>query len=152
MSFSSPSRKHTVPTHLNLPDQVLTLWSFNLTARQLLLVLVGGGISGDLWHTLAVLGHATVVGQGVRVLLALIPVLLTLVVAWYQYAGRYLEVWCMVVLRYQVQPRRSVWRTLRTCQPQRAAHGTDVPGEDERADGHGATQVVADGVREQEAA
>ena len=46
MKTTHTPRKHIVPTHLNLPDQVLTLWSFSLTARQLLLLLVGGGIGG----------------------------------------------------------------------------------------------------------
>ena len=75
-TIPSPFHKHIVPTHLNLPDQVLTLWSFGLTARQLLLLLVGGGISGDLWHALAFLSHDTAAGQCVRVMLALLPVLL----------------------------------------------------------------------------
>ena len=65
-SSSHPApRKHTVPTHLNLPDQVLTLWSFTLTARQLLLVLVGGGTqrrplarAGRVWVTLPSSGKA----------------------------------------------------------------------------------------------
>ncbi len=115
-SSSSPpslSRTHTVPTHLNLPDQVLTLWSFGLTARQLLLLLVGSGISGDLWHALAFLSHETIVGQVARVILTLIPFLVTLVVAWYRHGGRSLEVWCLVLLRYRLQPKRFVWRTLR---------------------------------------
>jgi len=151
-SSSSPSRKHTVPTHLNLPDQVLTLWSFNLTARQLLLLLVGGGLSGDLWHALAVLGHETVVGQDVRVLLTLVPLLLALVVAWYQHAGRYLEVWCLVLLRYHLQPRRFVWRTLRAAGPQQSIHGPLFPGADERERGQRSTMTVPDAVTEQEAA
>src|SRR6266566_5630948 len=50
-------RKHIVPTHLNVPDQVLTLWSLSLSARQLLLLLVGAGIGGTVWQHLAVLGH-----------------------------------------------------------------------------------------------
>src|SRR6266566_2135747 len=48
-------KKHTVPTHLQMPDQVLTLWSFSLTARQLLLLLVGVGIGGTIWQHLACL-------------------------------------------------------------------------------------------------
>jgi hypothetical protein len=151
-SIPATYRKHTVPTHLNLPDQVLTLWSFNLTARQLLLLLVGGGISGDLWHVLAVLSHAPVVGQGVRVLLALLPVVLVLVVAWYQHAGRYLEVWCLVLLRYHLQPRRYVWRTLRASGPQQSTHSPMMPDADERESGHGSTLMVHDAVTEQEAA
>ena len=150
-SSSSTSRKHTVPTHLNLPDQVLTLWSFNLTARQLLLLLVGGGISGDLWHALAVLGHAPMVVQGVRVLLALLPVVLALVVAWYQHAGRSLEVWCLVLLRYHLQPRRYVWRTLRTAGLHKPAAEPVISGADEIERGHRSTMTVHDAVTEQEA-
>lgn len=150
---SSPStyRKHTVPTHLNLPDQVLTLWSFNLTARQLLVLLVGGGVSGDLWHALAVLGHAPIVVQGVRVLLALLPVVLALVVAWYQHAGRSLEVWCIVLLRYHLQPRRFVWRTLRASAVHKPATEL-VFGADERERKHASTPGGHDGETEQEAA
>jgi hypothetical protein len=154
-SSSAPvtSRKHTVPTHLNLPDQVLTLWSFNLTARQLLLVLVGGGISGDLWHALAVLGHAPMVVQGVRVLLTLVPVVLALVVAWYQHAGRYLEVWCLVLLRYQLHPRRYVWRTLRASAVHKPATEPVLPSAAERESKHSSTlMMVDDAVTAQEAA
>jgi len=148
----STYRKHTVPTHLNLPDQVLTLWSFNLTARQLLVLLVGGGVSGDLWHALAVLGHAPIVVQGVRVLLALLPVVLALVVAWYQHAGRSLEVWCLVLLRYHLQSRRFVWRTLRAAGPQQSMHGPLLPGADERASGQRFTMTGPEAVTKQEAA
>jgi PrgI family protein len=151
-SSPSTSRKHTVPTHLNLPDQVLTLWSFSLTARQLLLLLVGAGIGGDLWHALAFLGHETVAGQGVRVLLALIPVVLALVVAWYRPAGRYLEVWCLVLLRYQLRPRRFVWRTLRACQPHLPSHGPMVSGADAYERDHRSTHVVPDVVTTEAAA
>ena len=147
----STYRKHTVPTHLNLPDQVLTLWSFNLTARQLLVLLVGGGISGDLWHALAVLGHAPMVVQGVRVLLALLPVVLALVVAWYQHAGRSLEVWCLVLLRYHLQPRRFVWRTLRASAVHKPATELGIPGADERESKHASTPSGHDGETEQEA-
>jgi len=103
-----------VPTHLNLPDQVLTLWSFSLTARQLLLLLVGGGLGGTLWQHLAVLGHDAVPGEALRLVLALLPFLLALIIACYQYAGRSLEVWLVVLLRYRLRPRRYLWRSIRT--------------------------------------
>jgi hypothetical protein len=83
-------RKHIVPTHLNVPDQVLTLWSFSLTARQLLLLLVGGGIGGTIWQHLALFGHFAVPGEILRLLLSLPLFLLALYIAWYQHAGRYL--------------------------------------------------------------
>jgi hypothetical protein len=107
-------RRHIVPTHLNLPDQVLTLWSFSLTARQLLLLLVGAGLGGTLWQHLAVLGHYAVPGEALRLVLALLPFLLALIIACYQYAGRYLEVWCVVLLRYRLRPTRYLWRSIRT--------------------------------------
>jgi hypothetical protein len=110
-------RKHIVPTHLNLPDQVLTLWSFSLSARQLLLLLVGAGIGGTVWQHLAMLGHHALVVQALRLLVALVPFLLIVVLACYQYAGRYLEVWLIVLVRYQLRPRRYLWRSIRHFEP-----------------------------------
>ncbi len=106
-------RKHIVPTHLNVPDQVLSLWSFSLSARQLLLMLVGSGIGGTIWQHLAVLGHDAVPGEMLRLLLSLPPFLLALLAAWYQYAGRYLEVWLVVLVRYRLRPKRYLWRSIR---------------------------------------
>jgi hypothetical protein len=105
--------KHIVPTHLNLPDQVLTLWSFSLSARALLLLLVGAGIGGTIWQHLAVLGHHAVPGEILRLRLALLPFLLVLVLACYQCVGRYLEVWLIVLVRYHLRPKRYLWRSVR---------------------------------------
>ena len=106
-------RKHIVPTHLQMPDQVLTLLSFSLTARQLLLLLVGGGIGGTIWQHLALFGHSAVAGEIVRLLLSLPPFLLALFIAWYQHAGRYLEIWMVVLVRYRFRPKRYLWRSIR---------------------------------------
>ena len=106
-------RKHIVPTHLNLPDQVLTIWSFSLSARQLLLLLVGAGIGGTVFQHLAILGHHGMPGEVLRFVLSLPPFLLALLLAWYQYAGRYLEVWVVVLVRYQFRPKRYLWRSIR---------------------------------------
>ena len=103
-----------MPTHLQMPDQVLTLWSFSLTARQLLLLLVGGGIGGTIWQHLTVLGHYAGAGEIVRFLLSLPPFLLALFIAWYRYAGRYLEIWFVVLVRYRLRPKRYLWRSIRT--------------------------------------
>ena len=103
-----------MPTHLNLPDQVLTLWSFSLTARQLLLLLVGAGLGGTLWQHLAMLGQYGVPTEALRLVLALLPFLLALIIACYQYAGRSLEVWCVVLLRYRLRPTCYLWRSIRT--------------------------------------
>lgn len=106
-------RKHIVPTHLNLPDQVLTVWSFSLTARQLLLLLVGAGIGGTVWQHLSPLSHAALVGQVLRGVLALTPFFLVMVLACYRHAGRYLEVWLIVLAHYSFRPKRYLWRSIR---------------------------------------
>ena len=106
-------RKHIVPTHLQMPDQVLTLWLFSLSARQLLLLLVGCGLGGTLFQHLAILGHSGMPGEVLRLLLSLPPLLLAILLAWYQYAGRYLEVWLVVLVRYRLRPKRYLWRSIR---------------------------------------
>jgi hypothetical protein len=116
MSPLHTPRKHIVPTHLNLPDQVLTLLSFNLTARQLLLLLVGAGLGGTLWQHLALLGHFALPGQALRLLLSLLPFLLALCLAVYQHSGRYLEVWLVVLMRYWIRPKCYLWRSIRACE------------------------------------
>ena len=113
-------RKHSVPTHLNLPDQVLTLWSFSLSARALLLLLVGAGIGGTIWQHLAVLGHHAVPGEILRLLLALLPFLLNMVLACYQFAGRYLEDWLIVLMRYHLRPKRYLWCSIRAYKQHRS--------------------------------
>ena len=120
-------RKHTVPTHLQMPDQVLTLWSFSLTARQLLLLLVGCGIGGTIWQHLALFGHDAVPGEIVRLLLSLPPFLLALFIAWYQHAGRYLEIWMVVLVRYRLRPKRYLWRSIRSYEQHLYPH---IPDED----------------------
>lgn len=106
-------RKHIVPTHLNLPDQVVTLWSFSLSARQFLLLLVGAGLGGTLWQHLATFGHAGVPGEILRLCVALMPFVVLAVLAWYRIAGRFLEVWLIVLLRYRLRPTRYLWRSIR---------------------------------------
>jgi hypothetical protein len=92
---------------------VLILWSLSLSARQLLLLLVGCGLGGTIWQHLIVLGHDGIPGKILRFLLSLPPFLLTLLLAWYQYAGRYLEVWLVVLVRYRLRPKRYLWRSMR---------------------------------------
>ena len=136
-------RKHIVPTHLNLPDQVLTLWSFSLSARQLLLLLVGAGIGGTIWQHLAILGHHTFAGQAVRLVVALVPFLLFSVLACYQYAGRYLEVWLIVFVRYHLRPKHYVWRSIRYFEPHLYPSGNDWDDSD-KEEGSGNTFLLTE--------
>lgn len=107
--------KHTVPTHMNVPDKVLTMGSVSLTARQFLILLIGSSIGYNLWHQLHALSlYAPPLGLVLRVCIALVPALLALAFALAQVAGRPLEVWFFVLLRYCCQPKRVVWCSVRS--------------------------------------
>lgn len=110
---SQPLGTHIMPTHLNLPDQVLSIGTFTLTARQFLLLLVGSSVGYALWQDCAVLGRFALPGLGLRGGIALFPVAMALLFAVAQIAGRPLEIWLVVLLRYWWQPKRFVWRSVR---------------------------------------
>ena len=120
---------HKVPTHMRLPDKVV----FGLTTRQLLILLIGCSAGYDLWLQLHALGVSTVAGLVIRVSIAVLPAAAALALALVSVAGRPLEVWLLVLLRYWQQPRTYVWRSIRTEQlmestgnePHSAAHEDD---------------------------
>jgi hypothetical protein len=104
---------------MNVPDKVLTVGPVSLTARQFLILLIGSSISYNLWHQLHLFSlYAPPVGLVVRVCLALLPALLAMAFALAQIAGRPLEVWFFVLLRYWCQPKRLVWRSVRLYEAQ----------------------------------
>ena len=108
-------RTHVVPTHLRMPETVLTVGGLSLSARQFLLLLLGAAIGYDLWLNLAVLAPLPggVVMQVVRLLVASIPLLCALSLAFVRAYGRDLPGWMVVWSRYQSRPRRLVWRSVR---------------------------------------
>ncbi len=118
---------HTVPTHMNVPDKVLTLGPLSLTARQFLLFLVGSSVSYNLWHKLLMLSAYGPSGQLLRLCLSLLPVVVALTLALVQHAGRPLEVWCIVLVHYWYSSRRYVWRTVRDVHEEETA----MPDEEE---------------------
>lgn len=89
------------------------MWSLSLSPRQILLLLVGGGIGGTVRQHLAPLGYHALAGETLRLLVALLPFLLVLVLACRQHADRYLEVWLLVLVRYRLRPKRYLWRSIR---------------------------------------
>ena len=100
---------HKVPTHMNLPDKVV----FGLTARQLLLLLIGCSLGYNLWLHLGALEALALPGQVLRVALALVPAGLAAALALISVADRPLEVWFLVLVRYWQLPRVYVWRSIR---------------------------------------
>lgn len=122
---------------MNVPDKVLTMGSVSLTARQFLILLIGSSIGYNLWHQLHALSiYAPPVGLVLRVCLALVPALLALAFALAQIAGRPLEVWFFVLLRYCCQPKRVVWRSVRSELQHEAHLYPDLPGEVEAGEVH----------------
>jgi hypothetical protein len=93
-------RHHEVPTHLNVEDKVL----FGLTVRQFLYMLVGSSVAYTIWEQSAALG------DGARMCLGALCVMVTLAFALLRPAGRPLEEWLAAALVYAAAPRRSVWQ------------------------------------------
>ncbi len=105
---------HKVPTHISLPDKVV----FGLTARQLLLLLIGCSLGYNLWLHLGVLDTLALPGQVLRIALALVPAVCAATLALISVADRPLEVWFLVLVRYWQRPRIYVWRSLRMSEHQ----------------------------------
>lgn len=105
-------KSHLVPTHVHTPETVFTFGTMSITVRQFLAMLIGSAISYDLWLHLAVFASFPG-GNIVRFVLALVPASLALVVAFLTIAGRALEVWLLVLLRFWRRPKYLVWRSVR---------------------------------------
>ena len=115
---------HKVPTHMSIPDKVV----FGLTARQLLLLLIGCSLGYNLWLHLGVLDTLALPGQLLRIALALVPAVCAATLALISVADRPLEVWLLVLVRYWQRPRIYVWRSLRMSeQPQSKREREHVP-------------------------
>jgi len=112
---------YKVPTHMNLPDKVV----FGLTARQLLLLLIGCSLGYNLWLHLGVLEALALPGQAIRIALALVPAALAATLAMISVADRPLEVWLLVLVRYWQRPRIYLWRSLRICDHQQRTRERD---------------------------
>ena len=110
------SRNHVVPTHLRTPETILTLGGVSLSVRQFLLLLLGAALGYNLWLHLAFLAMLPG-GQIVRLLLAGVPMLVAIALAFVRVAGRTLDRWLLVLLLYRQRPKRLVWRSVRFLEP-----------------------------------
>jgi hypothetical protein len=109
---------HKVPTHMSLPDKVV----FGLTARQLLLLLIGCSIGYNLWLHLSALTAIALVGQVLRIAITLVPAGVAAALALISVADRPLEVWLLVLVRYWQRPRVYLWCSLRMSEQQKGKH------------------------------
>jgi hypothetical protein len=112
-----PSRarltRHQIPTHLNVPDKIISFWGIGVTVRQLLVLLIGWSVAANVWVRLAWLTAPGPATGTLHLVLAALPAILALCVAFKQVAGRPLEVWALILLRYWWQPKVCIWRSVR---------------------------------------
>lgn len=98
-------QRHEVPTHLNIEDKAFA----GLTMRQLMVAIIGLAL------TYAAMSEAPL-PLPVRLAVGTIVLLSTAAFTLWQPAGRSLEDWAFVLLRYVSVPRVVVWR-VRTPRP-----------------------------------
>lgn len=128
--MTQPTQRQEIPTHLEVEDRIL----FGLTLRQGVVVLVGLSVGYSLYVQMENLPWPAA-GAGVhpplalRVLVALLPALLALVLAAFQPAGRPLEEWLFALARYAMLPKHCVWRTRATLD--KSPEGPSDPDGDE---------------------
>ncbi len=110
--MTSVRKTHVVPTHVRTPETALTLGGISLSARQFLLLLVGAALSYDLWKHLTFL-TTFFVGVVLAGAIAILPSVLALSLAFGQVAGRALDAWGLVIMRYFARPRHLIWCSVR---------------------------------------
>jgi hypothetical protein len=107
--------QYQIPTHLTVPDQLaLPLLGFTVfvTMRQGLILLVGGSLSFHLWQRLSGLAEVSSTVAIIRLVLVGLLVVLTLLWTICTIAGRPLEDWLLILLRYARLPRVYLWQPL----------------------------------------
>lgn len=108
-------RRYTLPTHLGVTDTVLTIGDLGLSARQLLILLVGSSSSYDLWlHERGLDSWLVPLGLLAHWLPVLLLVVFALALAFVQVAGQSLDRWALILLCYRLSPHLYLWRTLCT--------------------------------------
>ena len=108
--------RHEIPTHLSVSDRAV----LGLTMRQLLAAACGLALAHAAWADLPL-------PPALR-LAAAAPVLgATLLLVFCRPAGRPLEEWALVLLRYRFAPRAAVWRPRERPLPPRAAREVVLP-------------------------
>jgi hypothetical protein len=119
---------HTVPTHLS-GESVVSIGTIDLSARQVMLLLVGGSLAATLWERTGGLVQwlapfGLIMHWAMLVLLLVGVLLLTFGKA----AGRALDVWLIVLLLYLGRARILIWtRTNAAATSKERKQGNVVP-------------------------
>ncbi len=93
-----------IPRFQNVALVVLNYGNFEITARQLTTIMLCALVAFNVFSHLAGLPIV------LRFILAGLPVLILLPFGWVKIAGRTLDAWLLVIVRYQMQPKICVWQ------------------------------------------
>lgn len=93
-------RRHEIPTHLGVEDKAY----FGLSVRQVMVLTIGCSAAYALWN------QWPSTPMALRLGVAAVTVLLSLVLALLRPAGRGLEEWVFVALHYALLPKTTVYR------------------------------------------
>jgi len=94
------SRRHEVPTHLNVEDKLV----LGLTPRQAAYLLAGVAGGAALWQSLAA------APAGLRLGVAAACVLVAVALTWVRPLGRALDEWAFAVAHHAATPKACAWR------------------------------------------
>lgn len=123
--------RHEIPTHLEVVDRAF----LGLTMRQLLSAAIGLALAFGAVNDLPL-------PFGARLAVAGVVLLATAVLVLWRPAGRPIEEWAFVLLRYWSLPRVSVWRPSSGDEGGRVIHEVVLPGapsaSDQQEVGHAA--------------
>lgn len=97
-------QRYQVPTHLDVEDTILSYGPIGLTQRQFFLLLAGLGAGYGTWKSWGALPLPS------RVVLAVLPLLVAVLLALVRPGGRTLEATLLLLLRYAVIPRVAHWQ------------------------------------------
>jgi PrgI family protein len=111
------SQRHEIPTHLDVADRAFA----GLTMRQLLTAAIGLALA---YGTATDLPLPLIV----RLVIAAAVLLLTVVVALWRPAGRPVEDWAFVLLRFWSARRIAVWRPVDQVNSHRELREVVLPG------------------------
>jgi hypothetical protein len=116
--FSSEEQKKSqrytyhIPVRLSTEDKLIVLGPLSLTLRQAFLLTLFGSLTLDLWRGSTILATWGGIGLVVRLVIAALPAGVGLMWAFVSLAGRYMEDWGLILLRYLIQPKRYQWQCL----------------------------------------
>src|SRR5579884_965601 len=91
--------RHEIPTHLNVEDRAF----YGLSIRQVMYLTAGSTLGYALWN------QWSDVPVDLRLSLALASAVVGVALALARPLGRGVEEWAVVLVRYRLIPRRSLW-------------------------------------------